>query len=98
MNFIPCTVTKLRDNICVKVLDEKIEIPLSKSLSNKLSSYKNKNILLGLRSENINEYVSRKDNFFEAKMDLVEPLGMDTMVYFKIGHCEACARLKSSVI
>jgi multiple sugar transport system ATP-binding protein len=51
-------------------------------------------LIFGLRPEHITE--PRRDGQqgqFAAKLDVVEPMGMETMVYFTIDGQEVCGRV-----
>ena len=55
----------------------------------------NKEALLGIRPEHL---TNKKQNShglsenFKAKVKVIEPMGMDTMVYFDLAATEICAR------
>ena len=54
------------------------------------------NLVLGLRPEHIIEtrpHVEPNQHDFEQKIDVVEPMGMETLVYFTINGTEVCGRV-----
>lgn len=56
------------------------------------ASHAGKSVVFGIRPESITERQARPGYAdIEAKIDLVEPLGPETMVYFGIGEASLCA-------
>ena len=58
-----------------------------------------KDLVLGLRPEHITEprHNGRDDGRdFTATLDVVEPMGMETMVFFTIKDTEICGRVEPS--
>jgi len=54
------------------------------------------NLMLGLRPEHIMEtrpHVEPNQHDFDMKIDVVEPMGMETMVYFTVEGAEICGRV-----
>ena len=54
------------------------------------------NLILGLRPEHITEtrpHVEPNQHDFQIPIDVVEPMGMETLVYFTIAGCEVCGRV-----
>ncbi len=94
MNFIPCRLLSNSGRLCLQLNGGPlISIPLSRE---KLySSFVGKEMILGIRPEHLTEFNSsrfRDDpaDFF-AQVDVVEPLGMETMIHFKFGKTKICA-------
>ena len=51
-------------------------------------------MILGLRPEGLTEPRGKRDAApFDARIDIVEPLGMETIVHFVIGGTTVCARV-----
>ena len=53
----------------------------------------NKDIILGIRPEHISENKQEHSLKVEAKLNIVEPLGMETMVYFSINNSQVCGKV-----
>jgi len=56
-----------------------------------------KDMLLGLRPEHITETRGRENGVgqeFPVALDVVEPMGMETMVFFKVDGTEVCGRVE----
>jgi multiple sugar transport system ATP-binding protein len=98
MNFIPCTVESNGDALRVR-LSDKIALPVPAARSAQYRSAVGKEMVFGLRPEHITEPhagngASGGDSDFAAVLDVVEPMGMETMVYFTINGTEVCARVE----
>ena len=55
----------------------------------------NKEAILGIRPEhltNAKQHIHDMYEDFNAKVKVLEPMGMDTMVFFDISEAEVCAR------
>lgn len=53
----------------------------------------NKTIILGIRPEHISENKQKHSLKINAKLNIVEPLGMETMVYFSINNSQVCGKV-----
>jgi multiple sugar transport system ATP-binding protein len=97
MNFLPCTVESNGDALRVR-LSDKIALPVPASRAAQYRSAVGKEMIFGLRPEHVTEPKSGNgasggDSDFAAVLDVVEPMGMETMVYFTINGTEVCARV-----
>tara|TARA_B100000686_G_scaffold82905_1_gene89641 strand:- start:336 stop:1424 length:1089 start_codon:yes stop_codon:yes gene_type:complete len=92
MNFIPSTVKKSNNGLTIHVND-KISFPIDKNKEIDIKSFIGKDVLLGIRPEHINEKNNKQAIKCDIKIDLVEPLGMETMVYFSINGVQLCGRV-----
>jgi multiple sugar transport system ATP-binding protein len=95
MNFFPCQMISVDGTPSVRVNDE-ITLPIPSARQDRYSAYKNKSMLLGIRPEHLTEWhdnpkpgVAR----INALVDVVEPMGMETMVHFLVDRTEMCARV-----
>lgn len=62
-----------------------VRLELPEPISRKLSSYQDREIVLGIRPEHLEE--SEKNLGFEALMDVIEPMGAETYLYLRTaGH------------
>jgi multiple sugar transport system ATP-binding protein len=98
MNFLPCRVEQNDDGLVLRVADE-LAFPVPASRIERYRASAGKNLILGLRPEHITEprgdaRDARRE--FTATLDVVEPMGMETMVFFTIGGTEVCARVEPS--
>ncbi len=96
MNFIPCTVEQAAGALRVK-LSNALSFPVPADRTSRYSGHVGKgNLVLGLRPEHIIEtrpHVEPNQHDFEQKIDVVEPMGMETLVYFTIDGTEVCGRV-----
>jgi multiple sugar transport system ATP-binding protein len=93
MNFLRCRVEQNGVGMRVRLSDN-VSLPIPESKSGPCKSAIGKELLFGLRPEHITE--QRRDDQqgqFAAKLDVVEPMGMETMVYFTIDGQEVCGRV-----
>ena len=92
MNFIPGTIVKNNKIYSVFIIDN-ISFLLDKDKEKRIEGLEGKNVLLGIRPEHINEKQSKDAIEHNVKIDLVEPLGMETMVYFTINKVQLCGKV-----
>ncbi len=93
MNFLRCRVEQNGVGMRVRLSDN-VSLPVPESKSGPCKSAIGKELLFGLRPEHITEL--RRDDQqgqFAANLDVVEPMGMETMVYFTIDGQEVCGRV-----
>jgi multiple sugar transport system ATP-binding protein len=95
MNFLPCRVVQHGDGLAVRV-DDTILLPIPSARRDRYAPYKDKAMTFGLRPEHLVEY---RDNAkqgvarMDAMVDVVEPMGMETMVHFHTIGEQMCARI-----
>jgi multiple sugar transport system ATP-binding protein len=99
MNFIPCRLEQNGSGLKVRVNDQ-ILLPVPASHDPRCRSAVGRDLLLGLRPEHLTEPRRNGDasdgSEFSVTLDVVEPLGMETMVYFTVNGQEICARVDPS--
>ncbi len=95
MNFMP--VKMVGDNAALGVqLDDGQTLPISAARIERYAPYRGKEMLLGLRPEHITDMIdSAKQNLepMSIKVDVVEPMGMETLIHFFMGTTYAVARI-----
>jgi multiple sugar transport system ATP-binding protein len=93
MNFLRCRVEQNGVGMRVRLSDT-VSLPVPESKSVPCKSAIGKELIFGLRPEHITE-PRRNDQQgqFAAKLDVVEPMGMETMVYFTVDGQEVCGRV-----
>jgi multiple sugar transport system ATP-binding protein len=96
MNFLPCRVQDAANgSLAVKVTDS-IVLPVPPSRADRYAKYKDKSMILGLRPEHLFEYHEQGKPGWtrvDLPVDVVEPMGMETMVHFFIDGAPVCARV-----
>ncbi len=96
MNFIPCNLEQAAGALRVRLSDT-LSFPVPSERTSRYSSHVGKpNLVLGLRPEHIIEtrpHIEPNQHDFEQKIDVVEPMGMETLVYFTINGIDICGRV-----
>jgi len=95
MNFIPCRLEQNGSGMRVRVSDA-IALPVPEAHAPRCRSAAGRELILGLRPEHITEPRRGERDAgcaFPVTLDVVEPLGMETMVFFTVNGSEVCARV-----
>jgi multiple sugar transport system ATP-binding protein len=96
MNFIPCSVEEANGSLSVRLTNE-LAFPVPPARAAQYQSHRqNGKLLLGLRPEHITEagqHLEPGEVPFEAKLDVTEPMGMETLVYFPVNGTQVCGRV-----
>jgi multiple sugar transport system ATP-binding protein len=96
MNFIPCRLEESNGKLGVRVTD-RIAFPLPPARAARYQSVsRTDKLLLGLRPEHIAEARAHPEpgvESFDAMLDVTEPMGMETLVYFALDGAQVCGRV-----
>ena len=95
MNFVNARVVNGGANLQIRLSDQ-LSLPVPESRTARYKPYLDKEVVFGLRPEDIIETrgeVPPGCSPFDAQLDVVEPLGMETMVYFVVQGVEVCGRV-----
>ena len=98
MNFIPCGLQQNGAGLSLHVSD-KLSFPVPENRVGRYKGLVGKEIVLGLRPEHITEPRSEQRGSaceFTVPLDVVEPMGMETMVFFTVKGIEVCGRVEPS--
>ncbi len=94
MNILTCEIVNKNNNLMIKI-DENIFMPCPSSKKESLS--KMKKIYLGIRAEDImpieKENLINKNWSFQKEIELAEPLGTETQLFFKLKGKEIISRM-----
>jgi len=98
MNFVPCSLEAHGGGLRVRLSDT-IALPVPPARTAQYGSAVGKQLTFGLRPEHMTEPrpgvgVAGSDSDFAVTLDVVEPMGMETMVFFTINGTELCARVE----
>jgi multiple sugar transport system ATP-binding protein len=102
MNFLPCRLvegTNGSAGLSVK-LSDKLSFAVPPDRAARYRSYVGRELIFGLRPEDI---IENRGSLppgrvaFDAQLDVVEPMGMETMVYFLVDGTEVCGRVNPAV-
>jgi multiple sugar transport system ATP-binding protein len=96
MNFIPCQLEQAAGALRVR-LSDKLSFPVPAERTARYTGHAGKaNLVLGLRPEHIAEtrpHAEANQHDFDMTIDVVEPMGMETLIYFTVGGVEICGRV-----
>jgi len=95
MNFLSCRLVEKNGGLTINLSDT-LSLPVPAERVARYRSHLGEELIFGLRPEDIIEKRSvvppgRAD--FEVQLDVVEPMGMETMVYFIVNGVEVCGRV-----
>jgi multiple sugar transport system ATP-binding protein len=95
MNMLPCRLVENGSGLTVHLSDW-LSFPVPSSRTARYRPHLGKGLTFGLRPEHIIEEranVPPGAAAFDARLDVVEPMGMETMVYFIVDGVEVCGRV-----
>ncbi|MGH7099150.1 MAG: ABC transporter ATP-binding protein [Stellaceae bacterium] len=95
MNMLPCRLIENGNGLSVRLADGLV-LPVPAERIERYRSRTGDELIFGLRPEHLTE--TRSDappgsTAFEPRIDVVEPMGMETMVYFPVEGTVMCARV-----
>jgi multiple sugar transport system ATP-binding protein len=100
MNFVPCRLEDIGGTLHVRVSDA-LAFPLPASRAARYNSVsRDTKLLLGLRPEHVADAKFNSGPGFEtfdATPDVIEPMGMETFVYFPLAGGQICGRVNPAV-
>ncbi|HTO50068.1 MAG TPA: sn-glycerol-3-phosphate ABC transporter ATP-binding protein UgpC [Burkholderiales bacterium] len=95
MNFIPCGLEE-RAGVLNVVLGDGLAFPVPPERANRYRGHAGKpRLLCGLRPEHISGFDPQpvaNRHAFEREIDVTEPMGMETLVFFRINGTDLCGR------
>jgi multiple sugar transport system ATP-binding protein len=100
MNFMPCRLEQNGSGVKLRLSDQ-LALPVPADRAERYRGSQGKPLVLGLRPEHITEPRAAdagSNGAFSATLDVIEPMGMETMVYFDVGGTEVCARVEPSSV
>ena len=96
MNFIPCKLEAASGGLVARLSPE-IAFPVPQTREARYRPHLDSgDLLFGLRPEHIVEqrpHAEPDQHAFEVPLEVTEPMGMETLVYFEIGGVEVCGRV-----
>jgi len=96
MNFLPCRLEEASDSLSIRVTD-RLSFPLPAARAARYKNIpRNERLLLGIRPEHIMEARPHHQpgiEPFDAVLDVTEPMGMETLVYFTLEGAQVCGRV-----
>ncbi len=96
MNFLPCRIEEAAGALRVRLSDN-LSFPVPEDRTARYKPHAGKtSLMFGLRPEHITEvprHVEPNQHPFEVTIEVTEPMGMETLVYFTIDGTEICGRV-----
>jgi multiple sugar transport system ATP-binding protein len=95
MNFLPCQLVQNGSGLTVRLSDD-LSFPVPADREARYRPYAGRELIFGLRPEDIIETRGETQPGrapFQVVLDVVEPMGMETMVYFIVNGIEICGRV-----
>ena len=96
MNFMSCRLEDVSGKLNLR-LSDRIVVPLPPARAARYQSVgRDEKLLLGLRPEHITEASAHPEpghEEFETVLDVIEPMGMETLVYFTLEGAQIAEKL-----
>jgi multiple sugar transport system ATP-binding protein len=96
MNFIPCRLEDVGGTLRIRLAD-RIAFPLPPARAARYNALpRTENLLLGIRPEHLTESNAHLEpgvESFDTVLDVTEPMGMETLVYFTLEGTPVCGRV-----
>ena len=94
MNMVPCTVERRATHLSVRI-NERHSLDIPPERTERYAGYVGKAMLFGIRPEHITEkraHFNDAQRDFSEQVQVLEPMGVDTMVFLEFNGEEICAR------
>ena len=99
MNFIPCTLEQAGSGLGVRLSGD-ISLAVPADRAGAYRDHVGKKLEFGIRPEHLTEVRHPREGEsvapMSAMLDVVEPMGMETLAYFTMNGAEVCARMDPS--
>jgi len=96
MNFLACRLEEAGDRLNIR-LSDRLALPLPPVRAARYRAIpRSERLLLGIRPEHITEATPHPEpgvENFDTVLDVTEPMGMETLVYFIVDGVEVCGRV-----
>ena len=96
MNFVPCRLQEAAGRLNLRLTD-RLAFPVPAARAARYQNVpRNEKLLLGIRPEHLSEANAHGEpgvEPFETVLDVTEPMGMETLVYFTLEGTQMCGRV-----
>ncbi|HVI89568.1 MAG TPA: sn-glycerol-3-phosphate ABC transporter ATP-binding protein UgpC [Dongiaceae bacterium] len=93
MNFIPCRLES-HDGKLLVVFSDATALAVPASVASRYAAHAGRPLEFGLRPEHLTEQRGRSDTAdLRVKVEVVEPMGMEALLYVRVAGSEAIARI-----
>jgi len=96
MNFVDAKLVENNGNVAVVFGEDSIVLPEEKALVLRDKGYIGKDIIMGIRPENIDEAVGNEPAVVEATVEVTELMGAETYIYLAKGKANLVARVNGT--
>jgi multiple sugar transport system ATP-binding protein len=96
MNFLPCRLEEVGGQLNLRLAD-RLALPLPSARAARYRAIpRSEKLLLGIRPEHITEAKMHAEpgiESFDTVLDVTEPMGMETLIYFTLEGAQVCGRV-----
>jgi len=97
MNFVPGRVLREGRSLALTAADDEIEVDVPEERVADYAAHDGRHVVVGIRPEHFSCATGFGPAHLTVLVDVVEPLGSDTLVFFRLGRSEAVARIPPTV-
>jgi len=97
MNFIDGKLSGLNGNLQFESKENDLKLKFDKEKYPSLNSYIDKQIVIGIRPEDISPSLDISKTDFSTKLEVVEPMGNEIFIYFTISSVQMVARIGNDI-
>ena len=100
MNFMNCQLAKTAGGLAIRLSDD-VSLPIPEDRTARYEPYADKEMTFGIRPEHVTEkrpHANGTLQNIDANVNVLEPMGVDTMVFFNLGPTEICARAEPASV
>ncbi len=94
MNFVDCGIEQTGAGLAVRLSDQ-VALGVPTDRTDRYAPYVGKDMIFGIRPEHVTEHRPHAEETtqdLQIQVEVLEPMGMDTMVFFNIDGTEVCGR------
>jgi multiple sugar transport system ATP-binding protein len=95
MNFLPCRLEETSSGLLMRLSDT-LAWQAPQERVARYRAHAKSELLIGLRPEHLTDAHANAEPgvvAFDAQLEVTEPMGMETLVYFPIGNNQVCGRV-----
>ena len=100
MNFLPCQIEAMNGGLTIRLADD-LSLPVPDGREERYIDHIGKEMLFGIRPEHITDKRPHTDptqHDFTSDVVVLEPMGIDTMVFINIGETEITTRSRPRAV
>ena len=96
MNFVDAKLVESNGKVAVAFGEDTLVLPEDKAVVLKDKGYVGKDIIMGIRPENLDEAVGSEQAIIEATVEVTELMGAETYIYLAKGKANMVARVNGT--